>query len=982
VATPAALAKAVGATYAEAEQHLANKIARRAASGFDTPGWADFKLAQVGALRRDLEGDIVGLASKASAQIDAALFQAYGGAGIHATLQSTHSPALRALRAQTLGTVQSAHNNILRSSLDAYRQVVSETTQLTTAGVLTHREALQRSLNQFADQGITSFVDKAGRRWSMDSYAEMATRTGTTRAHLEGKIDTARALGFSLFIMSGTGNSCPICAPWQGMVLSAVPSRKYRTIAEAKGAGVFHANCGHTLDATSEEGLATGIVQPTPLTPEELAASDARYADAMHQRYLESQLRSARMREAVAFLPQAQALAAARVASLRARLDAFTTATGRRRYLHREYIREGRRVTSMPPGVDPTRVDLGDIKTFRSEIPGRGLQDAVSASDVDEVFARIFGDKWQKSGFDMNVGGLFHSGTTSMTRAQLEEFARAVETVKKHFPDAWKALQKFEYANPGVFGAHPTAYAHVAPQGGGKAIMRFNKHWFNDESTVRRQIKSDINQAWHHGQNADHTWAEVFYHEFGHVLDNHIKKSNFWRTVGDDVFPKSKHYADKMDHTFHASRYGATSPTENFAEAFSYIFTQDPSKWSKGTQAVYDWLVKNKYLKPGKSKADDVLGGARTPTPRPTPTPQPVPGTLKELTNRYNNLSSKISRGAKQGASPEDLARWRLERDSIKSSLDGLKRIDTMDFDKATSRYNVLSSKISRANKAGQGSSDEVIAWRAERELVKQRLQALKAGGAGPSSVPASTLSPEAAAARYNALSSKISRGIKNGADPEDVARWRLEREEMKRLMRGGQAAPPPPPAPTPAPSPTVGRALSEAERKQLYDYQTASYNTNMFLRNKLSKEQLRGMGELDRVQEQIRVLDDIFANKAKVLEHDITLYRGVPRSVAQSWEDKYIKASNNGQSAVIKDKSFVSTSTSKERADFFAGGASGQGNGRTVIIKVPKGTKVVDVEKLSGRDLGDGELLLPRGMNFSISIAPDRRTIVLTVVP
>jgi hypothetical protein len=248
--------------------------------------------------------------------------------------------------------------------------------------------------------------------------------------------------------------------------------------------------------------------------------------------------------------------------------------------------------------------------------------------------------------------------------------------------------------------------------------------------------------------------------------------------------------------------------------------------------------------------------------------------------------------------------------------------------------------------------------------------------------VPASTLSPEAAAARYNALSSKISRGIKNGADPEDVARWRLEREEMKRLMRGGQAAPPPPPAPTPAPSPTVGRALSEAERKQLYDYQTASYNTNMFLRNKLSKEQLRGMGELDRVQEQIRVLDDIFANKAKVLEHDITLYRGVPRSVAQSWEDKYIKASNNGQSAVIKDKSFVSTSTSKERADFFAGGASGQGNGRTVIIKVPKGTKVVDVEKLSGRDLGDGELLLPRGMNFSISIAPDRRTIVLTVVP
>ena len=50
------------------------------------------------------------------------------------------------------------------------------------------RRIAQQVLNEYKQRGITGFVDKAGRRWNMVSYVEMATRTAASelaaRAHL------------------------------------------------------------------------------------------------------------------------------------------------------------------------------------------------------------------------------------------------------------------------------------------------------------------------------------------------------------------------------------------------------------------------------------------------------------------------------------------------------------------------------------------------------------------------------------------------------------------------------------------------------------------------------------------------------------------------------------------------------------------------------------------------------------------------------
>ncbi|MFE2530325.1 phage minor capsid protein [Streptomyces sp. NPDC059371] len=46
----------------------------------------------------------------------------------------------------------------------------------------TRRQAIQTAVQRLTDRGITSFVDRSGRAWSMPSYAEMATRTAVGRA--------------------------------------------------------------------------------------------------------------------------------------------------------------------------------------------------------------------------------------------------------------------------------------------------------------------------------------------------------------------------------------------------------------------------------------------------------------------------------------------------------------------------------------------------------------------------------------------------------------------------------------------------------------------------------------------------------------------------------------------------------------------------------------------------------------------------------
>ena len=116
--------------------------------------------------------------------------------------------------------MDAADRNILRAANDAYANIVGRASALVATGTVTVREAVQREMNDFANRGITSFVDVAGRHWDMETYAEMATLTAIERATIEGYTDTMEEYGFDLAEISSHFGACPVCEAWEGVIVS------------------------------------------------------------------------------------------------------------------------------------------------------------------------------------------------------------------------------------------------------------------------------------------------------------------------------------------------------------------------------------------------------------------------------------------------------------------------------------------------------------------------------------------------------------------------------------------------------------------------------------------------------------------------------------------------------------------------------------------------------------------------------------------
>jgi hypothetical protein len=70
-------------------------------------------------------------------------------------------------------------------------------------------------------EGVTGFVDKSGRNWGLENYADMAIRTTTTESQTQGTVHTLIARGFDLVeVHNSSGNPCDKCKPYVGKEFS------------------------------------------------------------------------------------------------------------------------------------------------------------------------------------------------------------------------------------------------------------------------------------------------------------------------------------------------------------------------------------------------------------------------------------------------------------------------------------------------------------------------------------------------------------------------------------------------------------------------------------------------------------------------------------------------------------------------------------------------------------------------------------------
>jgi hypothetical protein len=112
--------------------------------------------------------------------------------------------------------------------------------------------------------GLTAFVDRSGRKWTLGNYCEMAVRTTSRQSLNHGELfDDPEQ---DLYIIVNRHSNCPICSKYEGRVYSRSGTNpNYPALAEAFSAIdnngfktldnsylVIHPNCRHTIKPWNE----------------------------------------------------------------------------------------------------------------------------------------------------------------------------------------------------------------------------------------------------------------------------------------------------------------------------------------------------------------------------------------------------------------------------------------------------------------------------------------------------------------------------------------------------------------------------------------------------------------------------------------------------------------------------------------------------------------------------------------------------------
>lgn len=357
------LAAAVADLYEAAEGVLLGKIRRALAEGIDSPAWVELKLAAVGNLQASINEVIAVLQADASGAVHQALAEAYergqqaavaelGALGVGqaaaAAAAVPTAPVVDRLAQAVIADTGPVHLRMLRQSMDVYREVVSRAAAAPALGAQTRRQAAQSALDEFADRGITGFVDRSGRSWNLVSYTEMATRSAVGRAAVEAHSDRLGAAGIDLVIVSQAPEECPKCKPWERKILARTGAPGARevqvehatedgetvtvevagSLPEARSKGLMHPSCRHTVSA-----YLPGVSRIPKEQP-----SRGTYEQSQKQRYLERQVRKWKRRSAAAMDDAARKSANAKVRAYQAQIRELVDSTGMPRKSHREQL--------------------------------------------------------------------------------------------------------------------------------------------------------------------------------------------------------------------------------------------------------------------------------------------------------------------------------------------------------------------------------------------------------------------------------------------------------------------------------------------------------------------------------------------------------------------------------------------------------------------------------------------------------------------
>lgn len=434
------LSEPIEKVYSDTVDALLVNMAKHFNAGYSlsTQEWEIRKLAELGQLNRESLRIIASLTGQNPELVQAALEGAVYAATrdtepeLKRAVKEGHiappaadnviasesiSGALKAYDAQALEKLNLVNTTMLQSTLDQYRKVIVNTANIerqmqaaqeilntqtgrVATGTASRTEALRQALSQIHNEGITGFIDRAGRKWSPEAYVNMDIRTTVHNTAIEAVKLRQEDYGVEIFRVSRHSGARPLCYPYQGRYFSWNNTSGTFTDGEGSGtgiplsstsygkpAGLFGINCGHEPIT-----VIPGVSIPRDRTEQDKEANDKAYAESQEQRRLEREVRSAKQKAAMldaAGDKEGFAKEAAKIKQKQADYDAFCKKTGRTKRLDRTQVFEynrgvagrarsalskreihiGRSVGAKAANYDIVEPDTGEVFRFAE---GRG----------------------------------------------------------------------------------------------------------------------------------------------------------------------------------------------------------------------------------------------------------------------------------------------------------------------------------------------------------------------------------------------------------------------------------------------------------------------------------------------------------------------------------------------------------------------------------------------------------------------------------
>jgi len=167
--------------------------------------------------------------------------------GVSEGFNRLHEQAIVALVDDTAKAFGESLTGVGRSADLLLGKTTRETiTQKLAEGLIggNNLKAVKRTIKGILqEQGLDALKDKGGHGWTLDRYAEMLFRTKAVESRNRGLVNRMVENEYDLVQVSNHFGACPLCAPWEGKILSLTGvSKGYPTLSDAESGGLFHPN--------------------------------------------------------------------------------------------------------------------------------------------------------------------------------------------------------------------------------------------------------------------------------------------------------------------------------------------------------------------------------------------------------------------------------------------------------------------------------------------------------------------------------------------------------------------------------------------------------------------------------------------------------------------------------------------------------------------------------------------------------------------